>query len=1287
MGPGQLIADRFVIDRPIGAGGMGTVYRAHDRVTGEPVAVKFVTHAAGLERFEREAKLLAALEHPRVVRYVAHGKLDEGAPYLVMEWLEGEDLEARLARGALTLEDAQVVASAAADVLAATHRRGIVHRDIKPSNLFLVGGKIDALKVLDFGIARGGGGHAALTGTGMLLGTPAYMAPEQARGEANLDARVDVFALGCVLFECLSGKPPFSGEHAVAVLAKVLLEDAPQLSELHPEIPLAVSTLVERMLQKDRDARPADGAALTLELERVRNERAGANAAPALTRAERRMVSVAITASAATLDDTLLPAERSLVERRAAAVTEARGGRLAVLANGAMVAVVEGGGSPKDQAVRAARVALGLSNELGSTPVALSTGYATTTDRVPTGEAIDRAVRRLALGSSTSPTGVRIDRATAALLDARFRVSGDGEDLYLQGETEEDEQPRKLLGRSTAFVGRDRELGALLATLDECAGDSVARATLITAPAGVGKTRLVTEFLRSVRSQHEAIEVIVARGDPSSAGSAFGLAAKLLTRAAGATPGDRPQVRAEALTRRILRHMAPERGEPTVEFLLEIADAPLTDEHASVALRAARQDARMMNDSVRSAWDAWLDAECRAHTVLLVLEDLQWGDLPSVRLVDSVLRNSADQPLMVLATARPEVHTLFSSLWGERQLAEIRLGPVAKRAAERFVKDALRSPDAETLKFVVERAAGHPFFLEELVRALAEGRKKEELPESVIGMVQARLDALGSTAKRVLRAASVFGNSSWTGGITRLLGEDAASTEKTCEELVAKELLESRAASSIPGERELVFRHAVIRDAAYETLTEADRALGHRLAGEWLEDTGDHDPRTLALHFDRGGDRVRARAHYVRAAEEALLGNDVEGTISLARLAIEYGAEGEEKAHLELLCAEAEFWRGDLRESERLARAAAAAFRPSTRRWYDATALALLVAGQQGDNDRVEEWLGVVGPTEAEPGALEAQIRCLCRGISQVTYGHRRDQAMAALRRVDELAPEPEALSPTTAAWVNRVRGETGMYFRGDLYAMVVGQERAAEQFERAGALRDACLCRLLFASCLSLSGAYVESQTHTARAMQDAERLGSNFLVHFAWDIISLTATLEHDHARAVEAARRCLEVMSGNVRIESAMHCALALGHLAENDLTAAAIEAERAEVIGRDNPMRPMALGVQSMVMLARGRVAEARSLAEEGVKLQTAAVAFEPFDGLPELALVEALIADGDRPEASRVVAAALEALARVARSLPTPEHRARFLTRPLPNGDLVALARELGVQVPDLDPTD
>ncbi len=209
LSPGDVLADRFVIERLAGSGGMGTIHRGKDLFTREAVAIKVMAseRLGDANRFAQEAAVLAELSHPSIVRYIAHGTTPRAAPFLAMEWLDGEDLAERLARSPLTVEQSLMLFRRACEGVAAAHARGVVHRDLKPSNLFLVDRDPASLKVLDFGIARQREGTRTLTQSGTVLGTVGYMSPEQAMGPRDVDARADVFALGCVLFECLTGSP------------------------------------------------------------------------------------------------------------------------------------------------------------------------------------------------------------------------------------------------------------------------------------------------------------------------------------------------------------------------------------------------------------------------------------------------------------------------------------------------------------------------------------------------------------------------------------------------------------------------------------------------------------------------------------------------------------------------------------------------------------------------------------------------------------------------------------------------------------------------------------------------------------------------------------------------------------------------------------------------------------------------------------------------------------------------------------------------------------------------
>jgi serine/threonine-protein kinase len=248
------LSDRYRIEAVIGAGGMAEVYRAHDLKHGRDVAVKVLrpelAHAVGADRFLREIATTATLRHPHILPLYDSGDAG-GILYYVMPLVEGESLRARLEReGRLPIDEALRITTEVADALGYAHERGITHRDIKPENILLERGHA---VVADFGIARAvaSTGSERLTETGFAIGTPMYMSPEQAVGEPNLDGRSDLYSLGCVLYEMLAGKPPFTGPTAVAMTQQHLMEQPAPVTAARPEVTAAVATALTRVLAKD----------------------------------------------------------------------------------------------------------------------------------------------------------------------------------------------------------------------------------------------------------------------------------------------------------------------------------------------------------------------------------------------------------------------------------------------------------------------------------------------------------------------------------------------------------------------------------------------------------------------------------------------------------------------------------------------------------------------------------------------------------------------------------------------------------------------------------------------------------------------------------------------------------------------------------------------------------------------------------------------------------------------------------------------------------------------------
>jgi serine/threonine protein kinase len=267
------IAGRYEVLLKLGAGAFGTVYKARDKVLGRMVAIKTIrldgmaASAASLEellaRFRREAQVSAQLKHPNIVTIYDIGEAD-GLSYLAMEFIDGQGLDKVIsAAGRLPPERAAAIAAQIADALDYAHRNNVVHRDVKPANVMIEAG--DRVKVTDFGIAKAIDSGEHLTVTGSLLGTPSYMSPEQARG-ASVDGRSDIFSVGCILYEMLTGKKAFVGDSITALIFKIITEEPPSLKTIDPSIPEPMVRIIMRALSKAPETRHASAQELAREL-------------------------------------------------------------------------------------------------------------------------------------------------------------------------------------------------------------------------------------------------------------------------------------------------------------------------------------------------------------------------------------------------------------------------------------------------------------------------------------------------------------------------------------------------------------------------------------------------------------------------------------------------------------------------------------------------------------------------------------------------------------------------------------------------------------------------------------------------------------------------------------------------------------------------------------------------------------------------------------------------------------------------------------------------------------
>ena len=263
VGEGQTIAGKYRIDRVIGVGGMGVVMAAHHLELDSRVAIKFLlpetaSNSEAVARFAREARAAVMITSEHVTRTSDIGKLDDGTPYIVMEYLEGSDLAAWLIQyGPLPLEQAVEFVLQAGEAIAEAHALGIVHRDLKPSNLFVThrGGDELSIKVLDFGISKTGDAGPSMTRTAVMVGSPMYMSPEQVRSARDVDQQTDIWALGVILYELITGVPPFDGDDLTELVNRILSESPRSIRSYRPSVPEALERVIFRCLTRDLEQR------------------------------------------------------------------------------------------------------------------------------------------------------------------------------------------------------------------------------------------------------------------------------------------------------------------------------------------------------------------------------------------------------------------------------------------------------------------------------------------------------------------------------------------------------------------------------------------------------------------------------------------------------------------------------------------------------------------------------------------------------------------------------------------------------------------------------------------------------------------------------------------------------------------------------------------------------------------------------------------------------------------------------------------------------------------------
>ena len=1274
---------------------MGTVYRARDLQTNERVAVK-VLRVANEDlslRLSAEGAALGAMQHPRIVRCLATGTSPEGLAFLALSWIDGETLGQRLKRAPLGVRESARLAMHVADALGEAHARGVIHRDVKPSNIMLGGNRIDGAVLLDFGVARTE--DLSLTKTNLALGTPAYMAPEQARASRDLDARADVYSLGCVLFKCLTGRTPFEGSDSLELLSKILLGSAPLVSEFVTGVPPELEALVARMLANDREARPSDAREVTRALQlleptcgddvtRKRNGRVRKG----LTLEERRVLSIIFTGTGddATAEwdvDSAIDRGARLAQLRAATAQFAA--RCELLVDGSLVVAFEGQGYAIDVAGRAAQCALVVRAAMPGAPIALATGSGVLRDDSGDGHAESEgdvfkraaAIVSGARNEADHPARnlVAIDDVTARLIEGRFDVTATARGPMLRSARQNGDGTRTVLGRVSPFVGRERELEALLGMVAASFEESRSLVAIVSAAPGGGKSRLAAELEQRVKTSHPALTVWRTRADAMRSGAAFSVLSQLIRSVAHVRDADATQLRQRRIRDYVDERIAPRDRGRVAAFLCELVDAAMPDD-ADPQLAAARAAQSGVADQIRRAFEEIALAEAAARPLLMMLEDLHWCDRASLMAIDHLARTAGETRVAIVGLARPELADTHPRVFSERNPYHVRLGPLPRRASERLVRELLGATASdEIVSALVDRADGNPFFLEEMVRATALNAAAS-FPESVLATVQTRLEALPRNVRRALRAASIFGERFYADGVASLIGEvgDAAAVATAFELLAEREFIAPVRENSGSDEILFEFRHGLVREAAYTSLVDADRVVGHRLAGAWLEARGEAEAATLAEHYERGEERKQALSQWRRAAESALVNSDFEGATALARRGLSCAPEGDMQGGLLLIACEAAVWAGDFAEAHDRATDALACLTMGTSARCMAAALAVQASAWTAE-DASGDWgrQALTDELALTRAPSAAAIVAALRAIDAFISARRPGDAKALLITVEPLA-RAEQGNPVVRGHLYSSLGMLAMLGEQDLSGAVAHQREALASFTTSGHRHAAARVRSNLGSTLVRLGS-PEGVSTLRTCLAEVEALGLQVGVAATAMNLGLALAQAGELGEGRRLAQRAIGTFMAMGGAAPAARARLALSEICrlEGDCHQSLLLARAAADEPGDNQRKADASALIAAASLDQGDAEGALANSLEALSRFDHETGGQ-YEAVARLTRARALHALGRTDEARTAIGIAREALLRRAANL-SPEWRASFLSNLVDHARTLELASD------------
>jgi tetratricopeptide (TPR) repeat protein len=1139
----------------------------------------------------------------------------------------------------------------------------VVAKPAPPSSRRAAKDRTLVAKLVDFGVAAAD--DVRLTKTGAVVGTPAYMAPEQARGDAVADARSDIYSLGSTLFELIAGRPPHVGPTSIATLARLVTTPAPRLSELLIDVPPRLDDLVFRMLASRPEERPASAREVAAELDELyrspdlqevsRQEEpsdpgGGAVGTGTGTRLVTTLVALHVGAGPARQKEIA-----HLIEQGADALP---------LGTDSLVAHLGTRRAHGDEAPRALAFGRGLARR--GAKVGVATGRMRVDKTRSAGEVVDRAAT---LARAADRGRLLTDGTTAELARGMFEFSLQPGGVRLVGEA-----TRIRREGAAPFVGREAEMANVLAAFDRCAEDTTPVMVSVAGPPGIGKSRLGREFVGRVGVSHPDAQLVTVRGEAYGRAQSLGTASDLLRALLGLPKDASIEQARDALG-----------ALPQVKDSADLVASLLANQPFPEGI-----DPRGARDALYVSMTELVLRRAGTRACGLVVEDAQWSDAESIAWLDHLLGRATGRPLFLLLIVRPAFWREHPQRFTGRDHVRVELRPMARKATREIARAVIgEACDDAMLDQVAQQAAGSPLFAQELARVIASGKDARAAP-TIEAAIQVSLDALDDAAREAVVRASVFGLSVWDQGLAAVGVTDPAAALK---KLIAAEMLVEHAQSRFTSSREYLFKHALVRDVAYTSAGEELRRRLHSLAARWLDEMGE-DAATVAQHFDLGDEHEEAAHHWEVAARRALATNALRDAVTMADRALTFASDKPTAFQRALLLDEA-YSRLDARSSER-----DSAIRAMAENVFDEASEARTAGARaryddaRGSGTSIEQTLVDVREKACSLNLVDEEARCTATLAHRYAFAGQLPMAESEATHLLYLAEERGIDWAAVDAWqtlavVRQTRGEV---------AAALEARRSAAKAARAARLQEReAVLTINVGFALSTIGAREEALREIETGIAKADAIGSAGAVrHGKMILLCWVATFGPDPRldAALAEPRASADEASGSGWV---LHDRATLGLLFYRGVELlrsepAAIARARSLLkiaadayrVSDNRDVLPVALGFWAEAERRSGHAEQAVEIAREAAALVEGGAPSLLNEGPIYLALHDASVDIGDLAGARAAMERAMTPLVRRLHGLDGTPYARPFLLNLPQNAGLLAAAEAYGCVPPEID---